>query len=229
MLGVLAFQRGEYTVAAQHARASLRLLQAMPVDTAPAEVQQRERIRNANFLVLAESAKGIANARSFAAAADLFRMVTAADPENRDFWSSFAFARLQEENWPELVPLAQRVLQLDPLGQNGFAMAMTAYAALQQPQQRTGTLQTFERLPVLLADLDVTYEAGSSALRGAAVGHAAGAGTPVRVEVTFSALGRDLATTTASIVAPPRGTRTPFQAAAATAVPATGFRYRVLP
>jgi hypothetical protein len=168
------------------------------------------------------------NAEQPASAAQAFGRVTALVPNHRDAWFNQANALYDAAAWTELVPVAQRLNQLDPLSETGGLIQARAHRELNQNDQALQVLTRVEMLPIFVEDLQIGPAGDGTVVRGRAEGNAAAAGTPVRLRFTFYAEnGQEVGSETVSVAAPASEQSTTFEVRVAQ--PAFGFRYEVAP
>lgn len=146
-----------------------------------------------------------------ARAAEAFGRVTQLQPGSRDAWFNQANALLAEENWQALLPIGERLVQIDPLSSQSALILTQAYRELDRSQEALATLQRVESLPVWIEQLQLQPGAQRSVLSGEIVGNAASAGTPIRLTFTFFDDNGTVGTTSVTLNAPAREAREVFE------------------
>jgi tetratricopeptide (TPR) repeat protein len=166
-------------------------------------------------------------ADQFAQSAQAFERVTQMQPNSRDAWYNYANALYAAENWAGVPPVANRLLQVDPLNENGALILANAYRELGQNDQALATLQRVETLPVILEQLTISPTESSTTVRGRVKGYAAAAGSPVRLRFTFYSDTAELGNQTVTVNAPARDATAPFEVTFAQT--SAAYKYEVLP
>jgi tetratricopeptide (TPR) repeat protein len=169
------------------------------------------------------------NAKNYPRAAEAFARVTQARPNSREAWYNHANALYAGEQWAALLPVAERLVAVDPLFEDSWLILTRAQRELGRGAEATRSVQTIEAMPVKLRDLAARVAAGRTTVRGTVVGNAAPGGSQVRVRFTFydadgDALGAEIAT----ITAPARDATAPFQVALQHEGTVGGYRYEVV-
>ncbi len=158
-----------------------------------------------------------------ARAARAFERITAVHPESRDAWYNYANALLAAEEWDRLVDIGERLLAVDPLGEN--AMLIVARAHLETGDERAALehLQRIDQAPVLVERLQMRRAGAATVLQGDVVGRDAEAGTDVALRFTFYGEGGISRSDVVHVAAPAPGERRSFELTVA--LPASSFRY----
>lgn len=176
-------------------------------------------------------------------ALEVLNAVRAADPQNADanYWASLALYKLQR--WSDLATVSQKVVELAPLNYNAFmllhdAHKMTADAlkaqgqTAQEAQRRQAAIaaQTAgEALPVQVEQVGISSSGTTATVRGAVVGGAAAAGSPIRLEFTLTTPSGAVGTGTVNVAAPAKGANANFELPIQVTSAPTGFHYRLVP
>jgi tetratricopeptide (TPR) repeat protein len=171
---------------------------------------------------------GLFQIEEHARAADAFRRATEMNPNNRDAWYNYANALYAQEKWNEVVPVAQRLLQIDPLNENASLILARAYRDTRQNREALRVLETNEAAPIFVNNLQLRTSEGRSTIRGTAEPKSARAGTPVQLRFTFFGPSGELGTQTVTVTAPAAGATANFEAVLQNPTPATGYRYEVV-
>lgn len=161
-------------------------------------------------------------------AAQAFGRVTELVPNHRDAWFNQANALYDAEAWAELVPVAARLAQIDPLSETAGLIHARAFRELNQDNEALNVLTRVETMPIFVEDLQIAAAGAATLVRGRAEGNAAAAGTAVRLRFTFYGdNGQEVGSQTISVPAPAREQSAPFEVRIDQ--PATAFRYEVAP
>jgi tetratricopeptide (TPR) repeat protein len=172
---------------------------------------------------------GLFNAEDYERAAQAFRRVTEMSPNNRDAWFNLLNSLYAGDRHADVVPVGQRMLEIDPLNQAASAILGRAYRETRQNQRALEVLTRMDQLPVYVRDLQFRPGEGRSTLSGTMEGHRARAGAPIRLEFTFFGPQGPLGTQTVTVNAPAAQATAPFEVTyTGTTVP-VGYRYRLLP
>ncbi|HEX8360735.1 MAG TPA: tetratricopeptide repeat protein [Longimicrobium sp.] len=231
--------RNDAARAAAAYRTTLAALERTPADTATAAEMAEMRASSMSGLVGVGAQLFAAN--QFAQAAEIFNEVHRADPNNRDAWYNHALSLYKLERWQDLVPVATRLVQIDPLNYNGRIILFNAYKGLSDAaktarntavettnrQLALSTLTAADALPVQINELQLTTLEGGARLAGTVTGATAAAGTPVRLEFTFFGPTGPVGTQTVTVNAPAKSATTPIEVRLNTTSPVTGWSYRV--
>lgn len=169
------------------------------------------------------------NAQAYDRAAEAFRRVTEVVPNSRDAWYNYANALYAEDRFEELVPVAERLVQLDPLNENSALLLAQAYRQTGQNQKALQELQRNEAVPVRIEELQMQPREGQSRVTGVVIGNRAAAGSPVQLRFTFfDNTGATLGTETVTVTAPATGERSQFEVVLASPQLASAYRYELV-
>ncbi len=227
-LAVLASERGNYDRSVELFEKTLTILEEMPADTSAAEMASRlETRRNAEAGMLNVGAQRF-GAKDYAGAATVFKGLVDLDPNNRDAQYNYALALYQLERWAELTPIAEKVVQIDPLNENAHVILFNAYKNQKQNDQALKVLETSESLPVKLTQVQIKTSGGQSTLTGTVEGNKASAGTPVQLEFTVYGGGKAIATKQVTVTAPAAGATSTFDIMVDDPTPVNSYSYRVI-
>jgi tetratricopeptide (TPR) repeat protein len=235
-LGLLYYQTGDPAHAVQYYNRTLTALRT-PEDTTEATRLQAVETRGNVLMGLLGSGSAYFQKDQFGPAADVFRSITQADPNSRDAWYNLALALYKQNRFADLLPVAQRLTQIDPLNYNAQIILFNAYKGLadaagtnrNDPNRNLAlsTLAAADSLPVQVEGVRVENNAGTARLTGTAVGGKTPAGRPVSLEFTFYGATGRLGAQTVTFNAPAKDQRANFEVSLPTTVPATSFSYRV--
>lgn len=225
-LGVVYSQRGDYPAAINAYRQAITIVDRMPADTMAEEMTTRAETRqNAVAGLLSVGARQFA-ANQFEPSVEVFRYLTELDQNNRDAWYNLALALYKQERWNDLVPVAQRVVQIDPLNENARIILFNAYKGQAEAAQAANntarqreiqnqalrTLEEVEALPVYVDEIRFeSPEGGQAQLTGRVTGNRATAGQQVAMTFTFYGPTGQVGTQSVTVAAPAKGQNTTFQ------------------
>lgn len=227
-LAILRSGRGEHEQALAAYNQALAALQRPASDTSATGRQEREETRQRVQGGMLNLGVQFFQAKNFAQAAQVFSTLTRLSPNNRDAWYNHALALYQAERWNDLIPVAQRVIQMDPLNQNANIILFNAHKSANQNDQALRVLQATDALPVYTTNIQLVPGEGRTVLRGQVEGNKARAGSPVRMEFTFHGPNGPLGTQQVTVNAPAKGASTSFEVALQNPTPAVSYSYRVL-
>ena len=221
---------GDAARAGQYARETLRILGTLPADTSATVMGEREEMRSALMQMVFNNGVTAFQADNFSGAADIFRGLTEMDRNYREAWTNYAFSLYRQNRWTDVVPVAQRLVELDPLNENAKLVLAQAYRELNRANEGLAIRERLRDAPVYVTDLAMRMDNNQAVATGKVVGNAARAGSPVRLLVTFSSPRGDVGTQTVTVAAPAKEESTPFEVRLdAAANRPTSFRYQVQP
>jgi tetratricopeptide (TPR) repeat protein len=229
-LAILRGARGEHEQAYQLYNQALAALERPTSDTTTAVADARADIRrNAEIGMLSVGGQ-LLQAKNYPRAAEVLERVTRLNANNREAWYNYALTLYSQERWKELVPVAQRAVQMDPLNENANIILFHALKNAGQNNEALKVLEATNALPVKVLDLQLdTKEEGRSVLRGQVEGNQARANSPVRLEVTFyGPTGTIGAPQVVTVNAPAKGAKTNVEVALQNPEPAVSYSYRVV-
>jgi tetratricopeptide (TPR) repeat protein len=223
-LGVVNTQRGDLAGAANAYRQVLTILDAMPADTSAAEMAGRSETRqNAISGLIGVGARMFAR-NEYDQSAELFRFVTTQDPNSRDGWYNYALALFKRSSWADLIPVADRLVGIDPLNENARIILFNAHkglaeaaaagspAADEQRRQAMATLDASDALPIYVDEIRLgTGGSGNRLLTGKATGNQAAEGQPLALTFQFWGPAGRVGTATVNVAAPAKGQSASFQ------------------
>lgn len=230
--GLASSQRGD------QATAVTILKQVMERTTA--EDTARTEQRAATLSLLMAAAGSMFQEEKFAESGDVYSYIHTADPSNRDAWYNHSLALYKLQRWTDLIPVAARVVEMDPLNYNAQIVLFNAYKgvsdaakarndAATERTNRDLALRTLERadaLPIAVDNVTFTEEPGAVLVKGVATGSAAPAGTQVQLEFTLTDAAGEVGRGTVSVAAPAKDQTANFEVRIPVTRPATSYHYR---
>jgi tetratricopeptide (TPR) repeat protein len=142
------------------------------------------------------------NANEYIRAAEAFGRVTEVQPNSRDAWYNQANALYAAEEWAELVPIAERLVEVDPLNENAALILARGHRELGDNEQALAALERVEALPIFIDELQMVPGADATTVSGTVIGKNAAQGSPVQLVFTFYDDNGQLGTQTATVNAP---------------------------
>lgn len=228
-LAILHTGRGQYDQAVAMYNQTLTALERPGIDTSAAAIAARADLRQKTEAGLLNVGAQYFQAKNYPRAAEVFERLTRLNPNNRDAWYNYALALYTQERWPQLVPVAQRVIQMDPLNENANIILFNALKNANQNNEALKVLQATEALPVKVTGVQLEPGEGRSVIRGQVEGNQARAGSPVRLEFTFYGSAGALGTPQqVTVNAPAKGATANFEVALQNPTPAVSYSYRVV-
>jgi tetratricopeptide (TPR) repeat protein len=168
-------------------------------------------------------------AKNYPRASEAFAKVSAARPNSREALYNQANALYAGEQWAALLPVAQKLVTLDPLYEDSYLMLARAQREAKQNPDALASLQIIEQMPVKVKDVQLRAAATRTTVRGTAVGNAAAQGSPVQLRFTFyGANGQAVGTQTASISAPAKAASVPFTVTLDSPTAVVGYKYELV-
>jgi tetratricopeptide (TPR) repeat protein len=167
---------------------------------------------------------GLWQSEQFTEAEQAFRRITEMAPESRDGWYNYLQALYAQDKYQEIIPVAERVLELDPLSETVHLILGRSHRELQQQQRALQVLQANEAHPVHVQDMTMRVDDGRAMVSGRVIGNQASAGTPIRLEFTFAGPTGEVGRETVTVSAPAQGQATDFRVSPQTSAAPTGYR-----
>lgn len=235
-IGVFSGMRGDN----DRAVSSFRRILAMPAPAAADSDHVQQRM--VSIAGLLDVAARQLNANQNQQAIDILRDVQRIDPNNRNalYYNSLALYKMQR--WADLLPVAEKVLRVDPLNGNEALVMFAAHRALAdvakgqhntavETQHRNAALRlpNPDSMQVTVDQVSLTTENAVSTVRGVVTGAAARPGTAIRLEFTLSNPMGDAGTGTVTVAAPEREKTANFEFTIPSTSYPTTYRYRLLP
>jgi tetratricopeptide (TPR) repeat protein len=231
--------RNDHPRAATAYRAALAALERVTPDTGNAAELAETRAGSLSGLLNAGAHYFAAN--DFARAGEMFAEVHRLDPNHRDAWYNHALSLYKLERWQDLVPVAARLVQIDPLNYNARIVLFNAYKGISDAAKTSrntavettnrnlavSTLQAADSLPVQLDETQLRTSANNATLTGTVKGNVARAGTPIRLNFTFFGPSGPVGTQSITVNAPAKDATVPFEVVMPTTQPVTGYSYRM--
>ncbi len=239
-LGVVYSQRGDLTQATAAYREALTVLDRMAPDTSATEMSTRAETRQNSLAGLLSVGARQFQAEQYGPAIEVFRQLTTIDQNNRDAWYNYALALYKQERWADLTPIAQRVVQIDPLNENARIILFNSFKgqaeAAEQARntarqreiqnQALRVLEEVEALPVHVDEIRFdTPEGGQPTLTGKVIGNKANAGTQVTLNFTFYGPTGQVGTQSTTVAAPAKGQSANFTVPLPAGQTVTSFSY----
>ena len=206
-------------------------IQAQPGREAEAQAMYTRLLAMPNLTANDYHEIGVAtfNAKNYQRSLEAFSKVSAARPNSRDAFYNHSNTLYALEQWAPLLPVAEKLVQLDPLTEDSWLILARAQREARQNTQALASLQVIENMPIKIKRLTTNSGAARTTLRGEIEGNAAAAGTPVQLRFTFYGANNEVVgTQTASVNAPAREASGTFTVNFDHTVPITGYKYEVV-
>ncbi len=165
-------------------------------------------------------------ANDFMAAAEAFERLTRLEPHSRDAWFNYTNSLFAAESWESLAPVGDRLIEVDPLGENAGLIAALAHLELGDEQSAADGLDRTASAPVYVEGLQLRASGANTSVQGRVVGNAAEPGTAVRLRFTFYGADGALGTEPLTLSAPASGVGAKFEVSFAGQ--ATAYRYELV-
>jgi thioredoxin-like negative regulator of GroEL len=128
---------------------------------------------------------GLFRANDYGAAAEAFGRLTELQPRSRDAWFNRANALFAQEDWVALLPVSERLLELDPLGENALLIAARVRLETGHREAAIDILERVDETPVHVGGLRLRRVGANTTVEGEIVGNVAPEGSPVDLLFTF--------------------------------------------
>ena len=160
-------------------------------------------------------------------AGQAFGRVTELNPNHRDAWYNQANALYDAEAWEEVVSVAPRHRQVEPLSQTAGLIQARAYRELDQNDEALAILTQVETMPVWIEDMQISAAGDGTSVSARVEGNAAEPGTPITLRFTFyNDGGQEVTSETVTFNAPAREESTNIEVRSAQ--PASSYKYEVV-
>lgn len=129
---------------------------------------------------------GLYNADEFEQAARAFRAVTSIAPDSRDAVYNLGQSLFEAEQWEALIPVAQRLMELDGNNPQSHLLLGYALARTDREQEASVVLEASEDLPFQLVEYNFQRTTTGASVTATLTNNSLEAGTPVEIRVHFS-------------------------------------------
>jgi len=170
---------------------------------------------------------GLFHAGKFREAGEAFRRLTEIQAESRDAWFNYANALFAAQAWGDLARVGERLMELDPLGENAALITARAHLEAGDRQGALRGVERAEKAPIHLDQLRLRRSGDQVTIQGRVQANAAEPGTPVHLRFDFFDSANAGGSVTVTVLAPPPG-ESPDLTVTYRGV-ATWYRYEVLP
>lgn len=114
-------------------------------------------------------------------AVEAFGRLVELRPRSRDAWYNYANALFAAEEWATLASRGERLLELDPLGENSILIVARAHLESGDEEAARELVRRADAAPIHVNRLRMQRSGPRTAVLGRAVGNGAEPGTPVRL------------------------------------------------
>lgn len=239
-LGLVAFGRQQTDDAVRRWRRVASIIDEMPADTSAEVMSDRAGARANAINALTFAARQYLEREQAGPAMELLTELTRELPNNADVAYSYALALNTQQRWRELLPAAQRAVELAPLSYGALVLLYNGYAGQSQQaaaagqnaqaselgRQAAAVRQRHDSLPVQVEGVQVDVEGGTTTVRGTAVG--TGRNAPVTVEFTLHGADGPVGTGTTTITPPAQDQQQRFELTIPNSGQVLGVTYRVV-
>ena len=239
-LGLTSYARRETDEAVRHWRHTAEIIDRLPADSSAAVNAERASARANAVNALSFAARQYIERENAPAAAALLTDLVRELPNNADVWYTYALTLNTQQRWRELLPAAQRAVELAPLSYGALVLYYNAYAGQSQEaaaaNQNTQAAELgrlaaevrrrHEGLPVQIEGVQVDVEGTTTTIRGTALG--TGPRNPVTLEFTLHGAQGPVGTGTTTISPPAQDQQEQFELTVQNSAPVLGVSYRVV-
>lgn len=213
-LGLVAFGRQQTDESVERWRRVATIIDRLPADSSAQVTADRRSARINAVNALTFAARQYLEREQTPQAVQLLQQLSRDLPNNADVAYYYALALNTEQRWQELLPAAQRAVEMAPLNYGAMVLMYNGYAGQSQQAAAAGqnaqaselgrqaalVRQRHDSLPVQIEQLQVDVDGDSTAVRGVAVG--TGRNAPVTVEFTLHGADGPLGTGRTTITPP---------------------------
>ncbi len=238
-LGLVSFGRQQTDDAVRRWRRTASIIDQMPADSSAEVMADRAGARANAINALTFAARQYLEREQGEPALALLTELTRELPNNADVAYSYALALNTQQRWRELLPAAQRAVELAPLSYGALVLLYNGYAGQSQQavaagqnaqaselgRQAAAIRQRHDNLPVQIEGVQVDVEGASTTVRGVAVG--SGKTAPVTVEFTLHGAEGPVGTGSTTITPPAAEQQQRFELTIPNAGQVLGVTYRV--
>ncbi len=239
-LGLVAFGQQRTDESVERWRRVATIIDALPADTSAQVMADRRAARINAVNALTFAARQYLEREQTAQGVQLLQQLGRDLPNNADVAYYYALALNTEQRWQELLPAAQRAVEMQPLNYGALVLVYNGYAGQSQQAASAGqnaraselgrqaalVRQRHDSLPVQIEQLQVDVDGDSTAIRGVAVG--TGRTAPVTVEFTLHGADGPLGTGRTTITPPAADAQSRFELSIPNADVVMGVTYRVI-
>jgi tetratricopeptide (TPR) repeat protein len=239
-LGLVAFGRQQTDDAVRRWRRVATIIDEMPADSSAEVMADRAGARANAINALTFAARQYLEREQSEQAMSLLTELVRELPNNADVAYSYALALNTQQRWRELLPAAQRAVELAPLSYGALVLLYNGYAGQSQQaaqagqnaqaselgRQAAGVRQRHDNLPVQIEGVQVDVEGTTTTVRGTAVG--SGRTAPVTVEFTLHGASGPVGSGTTTITPPAADQQQRFELTIPNSGQVLGVTYRVV-
>jgi tetratricopeptide (TPR) repeat protein len=190
------------------------------------ELLEREGLDASDYFT---AALGLYDVGDFQAAARAFREAHLRVPQHREAVLGLSQALYMGARWEELLPVTERLLQVDPFNPDAYRLRVQALNGAERLGEAGALLEEMERLPFSVGSFSFRPWDRGVVLVGAMTNHSRPAGSVVRFRVHFyDAGGVPVGSGDHTVRLPDPGETVPFQVTAPSVAGLFGYRYQVL-
>ncbi|HEX6909537.1 MAG TPA: tetratricopeptide repeat protein [Longimicrobium sp.] len=239
-LGLVAFGRQQTDESVRRWRRVASVIDEMPADSSAEVMGDRMGARANAINALTFAARQYLEREQTEQAVELLTELQRELPNSPDVAYHYALALNTQQRWRELLPAAQRAVELAPLSYGALVLLYNGYAGQSQQaaaagqnaqaselgRQAAAVRQRHDSLPVQIEQVQVDTEGSSTAVRGVAVG--TGRTAPVTLEFTLHGATGPVGTGQTTITPPAQDQQERFELTIPTTGQVQGVTYRVV-
>lgn len=239
-MGLVAFGQQRTDESVERWRRVATIIDRLPADTSAQVMADRRSARINAVNALTFAARQYLEREQTAQGVQLLQQLSRDLPNNADVAYYYALALNTEQRWQELLPAAQRAVEMQPLNYGALVLVYNGYAGQSQQAASAGqnaraselgrqaalVRQRHDSLPVQIEQLQVDVDGDSTAIRGVAVG--TGRNAPVTVEFTLHGADGPLGTGRTTITPPATDAQARFELTVPNGEAVMGVTYRVV-
>lgn len=156
---------------------------------------------------------GLAFFRSnrYGRAVEAFRRLTRKRPRYRDAWYNYVNALFAAGEWSELTSVGDRLLEVDPLGENAGLIVARAHLEAGDEATARRLVERVEGAPIYLEGLEMQRSGAATVVRGRVVGNEAEPESTIRIRFLFYGSEGLMETRTVALSTPPPDTTSSFE------------------
>jgi len=118
-------------------------------------------------------------------AVEAFGRLTRRQPRSRDAWYNYVNALFAAEEWARITSVGDRLLDVDPLGENAGLIVARAHLEAGDEAAARRLVERVDAAPVYLEGLELQRSGAVSVVRGRVAGNGAEPGSVVRLRFVF--------------------------------------------
>ncbi len=173
---------------------------------------------------------GLYQIENYAMAAEAFKKAAELNPFNRDARLNLLQTHYAAENWSEVIPAAQAVLEVDPRNGTVWIILTRAFSEMGRVEEANETFRQYEAMGYEIQNLSLEPGLeGGATVRGELKNNSLAPGTPITLRFRFGGQGgREVGTLEVTVEAPEAEGVRSFTGTFRSSQTVTGYRYEVI-